>query len=134
MQSTSRLTIAAIALLSSVSVAAAAGNGTSKSAATGAGSTSISQPMTKDLLSLTGPEQKTAWKDITGQATKEKAPAGFTPSVGTVVPSDITTHPVPVSTASKVPSLRPYQYAWLDSNKLLIINPSDKKIAEIVTQ
>ncbi len=49
------------------------------------------------------------------------------------MPSDLATHPVPVSTASKVPELRPYHYALLSSNKLLIVNPSDKKIAEIIT-
>jgi hypothetical protein len=83
---------------------------------------------------LSASQQQIAWKDITVQATKEPAPASFTAKVGAAVPSDLATHPVPVSTASKVPELRPYQYALLSTNKLLIVNPSDKKIAEIITQ
>ena len=94
----------------------------------------MSQHVVKDSLSLSASQQQTAWKDISAQATKESAPASFTAKVGAAVPSDLATHPVPVSTASKVPELRPYQYALLSSNKLLIVNPSDKKIAEIITQ
>jgi hypothetical protein len=30
--------------------------------------------------------------------------------------------------------LKPYNYALLDNNKLLIINPGDKKIAQIITK
>jgi hypothetical protein len=94
----------------------------------------MSQPVAKDSLSLSASQQQTAWKDISAQATKESAPASFTAKVGAAVPSDLATHPVPVSTASTVPELRPYQYALLNNNKLLIVNPSDKKIAEIITQ
>jgi hypothetical protein len=65
---------------------------------------------------------------------KVKPPSGFSAKVGAAVPSQITTHPVPVSTASKVPELRSYNYALLDNNKLLIINPGDKKIAQIITK
>ena len=136
MKTAHRLTVAAIALLAGVSVASAAGmskSSTSKPATTGSAS-SMSQHVAKDSLSLSASQQQTAWKDISAQATKESAPASFTAKVGAAVPSDLATHPVPVSTASKVPELRPYQYALLSNNKLLIVNPSDKKIAEIITQ
>jgi hypothetical protein len=136
MHTTSRLTVAAIALLAGMSVAMAAGNGMSKSTTSGSGtmSSSTSKSMTKDSLSLTAAQQKTAWKDISSQATKEKAPSGFTAKVGEKLPSDITTRPVPVSTANKVPALRSYQYALLNSNKLLIVNPTDKKVAQVITE
>ena len=132
MHTPSRLTITAIALLSGISVASAAGM--SKSTTTGSGTMSSSTSAAMDSLSLSSQEQKTAWKDISGQASKVKAPSGFTAKVGAAVPSDLTTHPVPVSTANKVPALRQYSYALLDSNKLLIVNPSDKKIAEVISQ
>jgi len=129
------LTVAAIALVAGVSVVSAASmwkSSTSKPATESA--SSMSQPVAKDSLSLSASQQQTAWKDISAHATKESAPANFTAKVGAAVPSDLATHPVPVSTASKVPELRPYQYALLSNNKLLIVNPSDKKIAEIITQ
>jgi hypothetical protein len=148
MNNSTRLTMAAIALLSGISVAAAAGNGMSKSPTgsttggttssttngSGSMSKSTSQSMAKDSLSLTSEQKQTAWRDISGMALKVKPPSGFTAKVGAAVPSQITTHPVPVSTVSKVPELKSYNYALLDNNKLLIINPGDKKIAQIITK
>jgi hypothetical protein len=131
MRNAIRLTLAAIALVSGVSVAGAAGMAQPSTKSSGG---SMSQPVAKDSLSLSNSQQKTAWKDISTQAVKEPAPSGFTAKVGAALPSELTTHPVPVSTANKVPELRPYQYALLNNNKLLIVNPSDKKIAEIITQ
>jgi hypothetical protein len=137
MKIVNRLTAAAVVLLAGVSVVAAAGvskSSTPKPAPTGSASSAMSQPVAADSLSLSVSQQQTAWKDISAQATKESAPPGFTANVGAAVPSDLATHPVPVSTSSKVPELRPYQYALLSSGKLLIINPTDKKIAEVITK
>jgi hypothetical protein len=127
MRNNTRLTLVAVALLSSISVASAAG--VSKSTTTGPGAS-----MPSDTLTLTSTQQKMAWKDISGQAVKETPPAAFTAKVGANVPKELGTKPVPVSTANKVPALRPFQYALLDSNKLLIVNPTDHKVAEIITQ
>jgi hypothetical protein len=132
-RNTTRLAIVAVALLSGLSVAAAAGaNAMSKPSSSK--SSSSPQAMATDTVVLSKQQQKDAWQDIKALATKQKAPAGFTATVGAVVPSKLDTHPVPVSTANKVPVLRPYQYAMLDSNKLLIVNPSDRKIADVITQ
>ena len=58
---------------------------------------------------------------------------GFTAKVGAALPDTIATYPVPVSTSNDVPALRPYQYALLSNHKLLIVNPGDKKVAEVIT-
>ena len=131
MEKSIRLVLVAVTFFSSLSVAVAAGNSsTSKKGI--AKSPSLS--MQKDKLSLTGKQQAIAWQDISKQATKEKVPARFAATIGAVVPSALITLPVPTTTSSKVPSLRPYQYALLDSNKLLIVNPNDKKVAEVITR
>jgi hypothetical protein len=44
------------------------------------------------------------------------------------------TYPVPITTSSKIPVLRRYQYALLENNSLLIVNPNDKKIAGVITR
>lgn len=125
------LTVVAVALLSGASVAMAANSSTAwKESSAKSASTSI----LKDKLSLTGKQQATAWQDITKQATKEEAPAGFTAKIGSVVPSTLMTYPVPMTTSSKVPVLRRYQYALLENNKLLIVNPHDKKVADVITR
>ena len=132
---TTRLALAAVVLMSGLSVAAAAGNDASKSGTNAMSQpSSSSQAMATDTVVLSNQQEKTAWQDIKALATKQKAPAGFTATVGAVVPNQIDTRPVPVTTANKVPVLRPYQYAMLDSNKLLIVNPKDRKVAEIITQ
>ena len=126
---------AAVALLAVTSIATAA---TMPKSNSGSGSAAPASPMsqstTKDSLSLSASQQSAAWKDISAQAVKETAPAGFTAKVGAAVPNGLVTQPVPVSTASEVPDLRAYQYALLDNGKLLIINPADHKVAEIITK
>ena len=39
---------------------------------------------------------------------------------------------VPSKAARAVPSLRPYDFAMVQG-KLLIVNPSDKKVAEVIS-
>ena len=121
------LTVAAVAFLASLSVATAS----SRSKEITAKTSSISLP--KDKLSLTSTQEKTAWQDIAKQARKEKAPANFPTKVGAVVPQALMTYPVPITTSSRVPALRRYQYALLENNKLLIVNPHDNKVADVIT-
>ena len=125
-----RLAVAAVALLSGVSVAVAAGSSMSKENTAKSASTS----MLKDKLSLTSKQQTTAWQDISKQATKEKAPARFEAKIGAAVPSAVMTYPVPTTVSSRVPVLRGYQYALLQNNRLLIVNPHDKKVADVITR
>jgi len=125
-----RLAVAAVALLSGVSVAVAAGSSMSKESTAKSASTSV----LNDKLSLTSKQQTTAWQDISKQATKEKAPARFTAKIGAVVPSAVMTYPVPTTVSSRVPVLRGYQYALLQNDRLLIVNPHDKKVADVITR
>ena len=129
MKNSMRLSIAAAALL--IGVSGVAATGMSKHQTTG--SAPAPQASAKDQLSLSSANQKTAWQDISKMAIKVKVPAGFSAEVGATVPSEISAQPVPVSTANKVPALKSYDYALLDNNKLLIINPNDKKVAEIIS-
>ena len=87
--------------------------------------------MAKDNLSLTRSQQRTAWKDISHQASSQTAPSNFTASVGATVPGDISIQSVPAKVASRVSSLKPYDYALL-RNELLIVNPNDKKIVDVI--
>jgi hypothetical protein len=111
------IALAAAVLLSGVSMASAA---MSKSAKAG------------DALSLTSTQQKTAWNDLYMKSMNQAAPSGFDPVVGAVVPNSVTTAPVPPKAASAVPALKPYDFAQLQ-NKVVIVNPSDNKIAEVIS-
>ena len=124
------LALATGLLLVSTAAASAAGPQSSPKAPPSASST-MSKPAT-DRLSLTGTEQKSAWNDLNGQATNQNAPSGFQPQVGAMVPGSIKLEPVPSKAATDVPSLKPFDFAMVQG-KLLIVNPSDKKIADVIT-
>jgi hypothetical protein len=124
------VTIAATAtLLSGIGMASAADSQAMSNATT---SPSM-QSMAKDSLSLTRSQQRIAWKDLSEQATSQTAPSNFKATVGATVPSDIALQSVPAKVAARVSSLKPYDYALLQG-KLLIVNPSDKKIADVINR
>jgi hypothetical protein len=89
------------------------------------------QSMTKDNLSLTRSQQRTAWKDISKEASSQSAPANFKAAVGATIPGDIALQSVPADVASQVSSLKPYDYALLH-HQLLIVNPTDKKVVDVI--
>ena len=129
MKISTRLIAVTIAILSGLSLAAAATNKMSKES--GAKPVSMTP---KDKLSLTKEQEKTAWQDISKQARKESVPAHFAAKVGAAVPGGVMTYPVPMTTSSNMPVLRRYQYALLENGSLLIINPDDNKIADVITR
>jgi hypothetical protein len=127
------IALAAALLVAGGSLASAAG--TSKalqgSAMSNPSASSTVTGKASDMLNLTTTQQKSAWNDLNGQATHQTAPSGFQPIVGAVVPSTVKIQPVPNKAASDIPSLKPYDFAMVQG-KLLIVNPSDKKVAEVI--
>ena len=119
-----------VAFFSGLSVAGAATNNASSE---GTAKPASDTPL-KDKLSLTKEQNDAVWQDIAKQARKERAPGQFVAKVGAVVPDALMTYPVPMTTSSKVLALLRYQYALLDNNSLLIVNPYDQKIADVITR
>jgi hypothetical protein len=62
----------------------------------------------------------------------QPAPAGFQPRVGASVPQSLPIRPLPVSVTSQVPVARGLQYAKLDTNEVLLIDPKERRVAEII--
>jgi hypothetical protein len=120
---------ASILLISSIGVANAADH----SAVSRHSSMSSTASMAKDNLSLTSAQKKLAWRDLSKQAASQPAPSNFSASLGTTVPNNIALRPIPRKVASLLPKLRPYQYARLP-NEILIVNPTDKKVANVVNR
>jgi hypothetical protein len=111
------IALAAVLLLSGMTAAAAAG---------------MTQASPSDSLSLSSTQQKTAWKDLSMPWLNQAAPSGFALKVGATVPKSVTTAPVNTRAAEAVPALKPYRFATVQK-KLIIVNPSDHKIAEVIT-
>jgi hypothetical protein len=90
------------------------------------------QSMAKDNLTLTRSQQRTAWRDLSKQASNQTAPSNFTAAVGATIPGDVTIKAVPAKVAARVSSLKPYDFAVLH-NKIVIVNPNDKKVVDVIT-
>jgi hypothetical protein len=88
-------------------------------------------PQANDSLSLPAKQQQAAWNDL-GSAPDQEGPVSFKAATSSAVPSTITVRMIPGKVAYDVPQLKPYDFAKVQ-NQLLIINPSDMMIAEILT-
>jgi hypothetical protein len=90
-------------------------------------------PPAKDTLSLTSKQQKSAWNDLYVKSLNQQKPAGFHVATGAALPKSIATGQMTTKAAGDVPALKPYDFAQLDQ-KLVIVNPRDRKIAEVITR
>ena len=91
-----------------------------------------SSPQAGDSLTLSAPQQKTAWNDLS-RAPASNAPSSFQPTTSSALPSTVAVRAIPDATARDVPALGPYDYAKTDG-KLLIVNPRDMMIAEVIAE
>ena len=88
--------------------------------------------MAKDSLSLTTAQEKLAWRDLSKQAASQ--PRRQT-SLHRRAPRfrRITLRQIPRKVASQLRILKPYQFARLP-NEILIVNPTDKKIVDVINR
>lgn len=84
-----------------------------------------------DRLDLNRIQQKVAWADLRSLPTNQKAPSDFIPIQGSVLPNSVVIQAVTKQAAGDVPALKSYDFAIV-SGKLLIVNPSDKKVVEVI--
>jgi hypothetical protein len=89
------------------------------------------QPRASDTLSLDSAQQRIAWNDLY-RAADQRAPADFSAAAGTTVPKTVKLSPVPNNAARDISSLRPYDFAKVQG-KVLIVNPSDRMVAEVIS-
>ena len=62
----------------------------------------------------------------------QPAPAGFQARIGATVPQSMSLQPLPASVTAQVPAARELHYAKLDTNQLLLIDPKDRRVADIL--
>jgi hypothetical protein len=91
----------------------------------------VMHSMARSSLSLTPAQRLTVWKDIKRHGIIQNAPSNFTAAVGATLPASIIPHMLPAEAPAHVPSLKPYDYALL-RNKLLIVNPENRKIVQVI--
>jgi hypothetical protein len=84
-----------------------------------------------EMLSLSNTQQQTAWKDLY-MGSLNQTSSSFNVKPGAVLPSSIVTAPVTPKAAGDVPALKPFNFAMVNG-KLVIVNPSNKKIVEVIS-
>jgi hypothetical protein len=124
------ISAAAIALASTIGAASAAEHSSSMSKSS---EPSAMHSMAKPGLHLTKAQQKLAWRDIDRSSSTQSKPADFTPTVGATVPRGIVLKPVPATLGRQVSALKPYDYARL-RHEVLIVNPTDKEVVDVIRQ
>ena len=85
-------------------------------------------------LFLNGAQEHVVFQSVSKHdGTKETVPLGFEADIGQVVPKSITLHCLPSDTTNHVWAVKSCDYATLQ-NQLLIVNPQDRTVADIITQ
>jgi hypothetical protein len=85
-----------------------------------------------DTVILSAAQRKAVWNDLSKQATNQNA-AGFDGTTGTFVPNAVKIEPMPSKVTANNPSLRPYDFAMVN-HKLVIVDPSNKVIADVLSK
>jgi Protein of unknown function (DUF1236) len=133
----SSLAVFSAAVLAAAIAAASVG---SASAADGANAPATKSDKTQsadasaqraDLLTLSDAQQKTAWQDLYMDSLNQNTPPGFDLVVGATVPNTIVIAPVTAQAGGDIPALKPYSFAMVQK-KLVIVNPSNRKIADVI--
>ncbi len=83
-------------------------------------------------LNLTTAQRAKIWQRL-GSENSENVPSSFKPKVGDTVPTSLQLKSLPGGIASQVPQVQGYDYAAVHS-QLLIVDPTTKKIASIITE
>jgi hypothetical protein len=118
---------AAAALISFVSAASAA-----PGAATNSG-VNVGGLHPTDRLELSQQQRQTAWNDLYLGSLNQNTPSGFNAVAGAKMPHNVVTAPVTHKAVNDVPALKPYKFAMVQQ-KLVIVNPTDRKIAAVIRE
>jgi hypothetical protein len=84
-------------------------------------------------LNLTAAQKQTISQSVMNEK-GQAAPAGFQAKIGATVPQTLALHTLPISVFSQVPAAKDYEFAKLQNNEILLVNPKDRQVAEIVMQ
>jgi hypothetical protein len=82
-------------------------------------------------VNLTSQQKQTIAQSV--QAEKgQPAPGGFLPKVGAAVPRSMSMRQLPTTVTAQVPAAKGLDYAKLNSNDILLIDPKDRRVADII--
>ena len=98
---------------------------------TGAGR-GIGRAIVRKLVSA-GAQEHLMWQRLVGRnAGSTTTPSGLIAAIGATLPASVALRALPATVTRQIPAVRPYKYAML-GRTLLIINPTDRVIVDVIT-
>lgn len=82
-------------------------------------------------LNLTPQQKQTIVRSVQGEQ-GQAAPPGFQAQVGASVPQSMSMHQLPSSITTEIPAAKGLEFAKLSNNEVLLIDPKDRRVAEII--
>jgi hypothetical protein len=84
-----------------------------------------------EQLNLTAQQKQTIAQSVQREQ-GQPAPAGFQPRVGAPVPQSMSIRQLPSSVTIEIQAAKGLEYAKLDNNEILLIDPKDRRVADII--
>lgn len=82
-------------------------------------------------INLTAQQKQSIMQGV--QSELGQSSAGFQPRVGTPVPQSMSMRELPSNVTAQVPATKDLGYIKLDNNMVLLVDPKDRRVAEILT-
>jgi len=82
-------------------------------------------------LNLTSMQKQTIYQSVASEK-GQAAPAGFQAKVGEKAPASLSMHQLPSSVTGQIPAAKGYEFAKLQNNEVLLLDPKDRHVADII--
>ena len=85
------------------------------------------------MLNLSGAQEHLIYQSLVNER-GEPAPSGFQPSIGAKVPMSLTLRKLPSRVTDRVPSTGRYEYTKLQNDEVLLVNPKDREVVDVISR
>lgn len=82
-------------------------------------------------LNLSSAQKQTIFNSVASEK-GQPAPSGFQARLGEKLPQSLSMRQLPNSATNQVSAAKEYEYTKLANNEVLLINPKDRQVAEII--
>jgi hypothetical protein len=82
-------------------------------------------------INLTSAQQQTIYQGLSSEK-GQAAPATFQAKPGAKVPDQLAMHQLPSSVTNQVSAAKGFEYAKLANNEVVLIDPKDRQVAEVI--
>ena len=84
-------------------------------------------------LNLTAAQKQTIYQSVMNEK-GQAVPASYQAKIGATPPQSLSLQALPTSLSKEMPAVKDYEFAKLQNNEVLLINPKDRQVAEIIMQ